>query len=120
MGRLIPVTSASAFGRVVTDIDVRIDRRRTTWSPSAPTNRLVDRTDPAIVAAIAADPTVRDIVNGYTRWSRRWPSAVVGPIATALPSPANDAGEHARRQPDRRRQLAATATGPLGGAQSPS
>ncbi|MBU6438450.1 MAG: metallophosphoesterase, partial [Betaproteobacteria bacterium] len=56
-GRLVPVTSASAFGRVISDIDVTIDPRVRRIVAVHPTNRLVDRIDPEIAAAVLADPT---------------------------------------------------------------
>ena len=51
-GRLIPVTSASAFGRVLTDIDLTIDPASRNVTAVAVTNRLVDRTDADINTAI--------------------------------------------------------------------
>ncbi len=66
-GRLIPVTSASAFGRVLTDIDVTLDRRTRDITTVAATNRLVDRSDADINAAIDADPALRNLVAGVQR-----------------------------------------------------
>jgi 5'-nucleotidase len=82
-----------------------------------PTNRLVDRTDPAINAAIAADPTVRNIVSGYNALVSPLSSAVVATIATALPSTANGAGEEPAGDLIADAQLAATQPAALGGAQ---
>jgi 5'-nucleotidase len=116
-GRLIPVTSASAFGRLVTDIDVQLDPKSHDVISVAPTNRLVDRTDPAINAAIAADPTVRNIVNGYNALVSPLANAVVATIATALPNSANGAGEMPAGDLIADAQLAATQPPSLGGAQ---
>ena len=116
-GRLIPVTSASAFGRLVTDIDVQLDPKTHDVIGVAPTNRLVDRTDPAINAAIAADPTVRNIVNSYNALVSPLANAVVATIATALPNSANGAGEMPAGDLIADAQLAATQPAPLGGAQ---
>ena len=116
-GRLIPVTSASAFGRIVTDIDVQLDPKTHDVISVKPTNRLVDRTDPAINAAIAADPTVRNIVNGYNALVSPLSSAVVATINTALPSTANAAGEEPAGDLIADAQLAATQPASLGGAQ---
>ena len=116
-GRLIPVTSASAFGRIVTDIDVTLDPKTHNVTAIAPTNRLVDRTDPAINQAIAADPTVRNIVNGYNALVSPLASAVVGRITTALPSTANAAGEMPAGDLIADAQLMATQPASLGGAQ---
>ena len=117
VGRLIPVTSASAFGRIVTDIHVTLDPRTRDVIAVAPTNRLVDRTDPAINAAIATDPTVRNIVLGYNALVSPLAGAVVGTIATALPSTANAAGEMRAGSLIADAQLMATQPASLGGAQ---
>ena len=116
-GRLIPVTSASAFGRIVTDIDVQIDPKTHDVIAVKPTNRLVERTDPAINAAIAADPTVRNIVTGYNALVSPLASAVVATITTALPNTANGAGEMPAGDLIADAQLAATQPASLGGAQ---
>lgn len=116
-GRLIPVTSASAFGRIVTDIDLQLDPRTHDVIAVKPTNRLVDRTDPAINAAIAADPTVRNIVNGYNALVSPLSGAVVATIATALSNSANGAGEMPAGDLIADAQLAATQPASLGGAQ---
>ena len=117
VGRLIPVTSASAFGRIVTDIDVTLDPKTHNVTAVAPTNRLVDRTDPAINQAIATDPTVRNIVQGYNALVSPLAGAVVGTIATALPSTANGAGEMPAGDLIADAQLMATQPSSLGGAQ---
>jgi 5'-nucleotidase len=117
VGRLVPVTSASAFGRIVTDIDVTLDPKTHNVTAVAPTNRLVDRTDPAINQAIAADPTVRNIVQGYNALVSPLASAVVGTITTALPSTANAAGEMPAGDLIADAQLMATQPASLGGAQ---
>ena len=116
-GRLIPVTSASAFGRIVTDIDVTLDPKTHNVTAVAPTNRLVDRTDLAINQAIAADPTVRNIVQGYNALVSPLAGAVVGTITTALPSTANGAGEMPAGDLIADAQLMATQPSSLGGAQ---
>ena len=117
VGRLIPVTSASAFGRIVTDIDVTLDPKTHNVTAVAPTNRLVDRTDPAINAAIATDPTVRNIVLGYNALVSPLAGAVVGTITSPLPSTANAAGEEPAGDLIADAQLAATQPAALGGAQ---
>ena len=117
VGRLIPVTSASAFGRILTDIDVQLDPKTHDVISVAPTNRLVDRTDPAINAAIAADPTVRNIVAGYNALVSPLAGAVVATITTPLPNSANPAGEMPAGDLIADAQLAATQPAALGGAQ---
>jgi len=117
VGRLIPVTSASAFGRVVTDIDVTLDPETHDVIAVAPTNRLVDRTDPAIDQAIAADPTVRNIVQGYDRLVAPLAGAVIGTISTALPTTPDAGGEQLAGNLIADAQLMATQPTALGSAQ---
>jgi len=71
-GRRIPVTSASAFGRVITDIDLTIDRGTGRVRTIAATNKVVDRTDPAITP----NAQIKSIVDNYT--------ALVSPIANQV------------------------------------
>ncbi len=71
-GRTIAVTSASSFGRVLTDIDLTIDPATRNITVAAATNRLVLRNDPAV----PADATVAKIVDGY--------KALVSPIANLI------------------------------------
>ena len=92
-GRLVPVTSASAFGRVLTDIDLTIDPSTRDVIAVAATNRLVDRTDPAILNAIAVDPSVANVVSGYNDLVSPLANQVLGTITQALPNSANAAGE---------------------------
>src|SRR5262249_25417340 len=77
-GRLIPVTSSSSFGRVLTDIDLTIGKVRGERDVVAVrvNNVLVDRTDADATAYIAANPQVRNVVNGY--------NAAVSPLANAV------------------------------------
>jgi len=116
-GRLVPVTSASAFGRVLTDIDIRLDRQTHQLLAVAPTNRLVNRDDPAIVAAIAAAPAVRDIVQGYAALAAPLADGVVGRLGAALPASPNEAGEQPAGSLIADSQLRATQAPALGGAQ---
>ena len=116
-GRLVPVTSASAFGRVLTDIDLTVDRRTHRVLAVSPTNRLVDREDPAIVQAIAAAPAVRDIVLGYAALAAPLANRVVGRLATALPAAPDEAGEQPAGSLIADAQLRATQAAASGGAQ---
>ena len=116
VGRLIPVTSASAFGRIVTDIDLTIDPRSRDVTAVTVTNRLVDRTDPAIVAAIAADPTVKNIVDGYNTLVAPLSGQVIGRNAAPLSNSANAAGEMPAGDAIADAQLQATQPATLGGA----
>ena len=71
-GRLIPVTSASAFGRVLTDIDLTIDRKSRDVLAVAVTNRLVDRTDAGINRRSPPIRRCATSCSGTTVSSRRW------------------------------------------------
>lgn len=116
VGRLIPVTSASAFGRLVTDIDLTIDPTTRDITAVAATNRLVDQTDPAIVDAIARDPSVRNIVQGYDGLVSPLAGQTIGTITTPLPNTGNAAGEQPAGDVIADAQLQATQPVPLGGA----
>jgi 5'-nucleotidase len=115
-GRLVPVTSASAFGRVLTDIDLTIDPASRKVLAVAPTNRLVDRTNPQASALVAADPTVRNIVDGYNALVSPLANRVIGTITGPLPNSANAAGEMPAGDLIADAQLLATQPAGLGGA----
>ena len=115
-GRLVPVTSASAFGRVLTDIDMTIDPGTRDVIAVTATNRLVDRTDAAINEAISVDPTVRNVVSGYNNLVSPLAGQVIGTITSALPNAANAAGEMPAGSLIADAQLLATQPAPLGGA----
>ncbi len=115
-GRLVPVTSASAFGRVLTDIDLQIDPRTRDVTKVSATNRLVDQTDPAIQDAIAADPSVRKVVEGYAALVSPLANQVIGSITEGLPNSANAAGEMPAGSLIADAQLKATQPASLGGA----
>ena len=112
----MPVTSASAFGRVLTRH--RHDHRSATRDIIAVRrrNRLVDRTDPDIIADIAADPTVKNIVDGYNTLVSPLANQVIGTITAALPNTANAAGEMPAGDLIADAQLQATQPASLGGA----
>jgi 5'-nucleotidase len=115
-GRLIPVTSASAFGRILTEIDLTIDPVTRDVTQVAVANRLVDRTDVAITAAIAQDPTVKNIVAGYNALVSPLANMVIGTVTSALPNSANSAGEMPAGDLIADAQLQATQPAALGGA----
>jgi 5'-nucleotidase len=115
-GRLIPVTSASAFGRVLTDIDVTLDRRTRDITAVAATNRLVDRTDAEITAAIDADPALRNLVAAYNGLVSPIANAVIGSITATLPNSADTAGNMPAGELIADSQLAATAPANFGAA----
>jgi 5'-nucleotidase len=116
-GRLVPVTSASAFGRVLTDIDLTVDpRKRGAATTVRVTNRLVARTDPEINVAIAANPKVRDLVTAYGALVSPIANQVIGSITAALPNAADAAGNMPAGELIADSQFAATAPATFGGA----
>lgn len=115
-GRLVPATSASAFGRLLTEIDVTVDARTRQVTAVSPTNRLVDRSNPAIDAMIAEAPGVKKVVDGYDQLVAPLAGQVIGTIATALPSRPNAAGEMPAGGLIADSQLRATQPRALGGA----
>ena len=85
-GRVIPVSSSSAFGRVLTDIDVTIDPATRDITKAVVTNRLVLRNDPAVVA----DAVVQKIVAEYGKLVSPIANAVLGSITADLPASRAD------------------------------
>ncbi len=86
-GRMIPVTSSSAFGRLLTDIDVTLDPSNKDITAVVATNRLVVRNDPAVVA----DAAVANIVNSYNGLVSPIANQVIGSITKDLPNTSSDA-----------------------------
>jgi 5'-nucleotidase len=85
-GRRIPVTSASAFGRVLSDIDVTIDPGQRDITKVTVTNRLVVRNDPTITA----NAEVERIVSAYNGLVSPIAGQVIGSINRELPNNAID------------------------------
>ena len=112
-GRAMPVSSANAFGRVLSDIDLRIDPATRDVVAVQVSNRLVDRSDPTVTP----DAALAGIVKGYDALVAPRAAVVIGSIATELPNNARDpacnmpAGELIADA-----QLAATAAPAFGGA----
>jgi 5'-nucleotidase len=86
-GRPIPVSSASAFGRVLTDMTVTIDPATRDITAAAVTNRLVARND----ATIRPDAVVAKIVASYKGLVDPVANAVIGSITATLPNSRTDA-----------------------------
>jgi 5'-nucleotidase len=110
VGRMIPVTQASAFGRVLTEIDMTLDTAKGDVVDVAIDNRTVDRTSPTITP----NATIKAIVNAYNGLVSPIANAVIGSITADLPNsgeemPAGDLIADA--------QLAATQPAQFGGAQ---
>ncbi len=111
-GRRIPVTSASAFGRVLTEVDLQIDPRSHAVLSIQVNNRLVDRSS----TTVAASAEVAAIVNGYNTLAAPLANQVIGAITADLPNAANSAGEMPAGDLIADAQLAATQPAVLGGA----
>ena len=85
-GRNISVTSASSFGRVLTDINVVVNPTTKDIGDVVATNRLVVRNDPAITA----DATVASIVAAYKNLVSPIANTVIGAITTDLSNGRSD------------------------------
>ena len=81
-GRNISVTSSSAFGRVLTDVDLTIDPATKDITTATATNRLVVRND----ATVPAHTTVSNIIKAYSGLVSPVANVVVGAISAALPT----------------------------------
>ncbi len=85
-GRTIPVSSSSAFGRVLTDVDLTIDPNTGDISKVVANNRLVVRNDPAITA----DTVVAKIVDAYKNLVSPIANTVLGSITADLSNGRTD------------------------------
>ncbi len=85
-GRNISVTSSSAFGRVLTDVDLTIDPNTGDISKVVANNRLVVRNDPAITA----DAVVAKIVDAYKGLVSPIANTVLGAITADLSNGRTD------------------------------
>jgi 5'-nucleotidase len=88
VGRKIPVTSASAFGRIVTDIDVTVESTNNQLVSINAVNKLVDRTNPAITP----NATIKGIVDGYNGLVAPLAGAVIGTISAPLSNSVDASG----------------------------
>ncbi|MBQ0944237.1 bifunctional metallophosphatase/5'-nucleotidase [Ideonella sp. 4Y16] len=112
-GRLVPVTSANAIGRVLTEIDVTLDRRSGDVTAVSALNKVVDRSNPAIVpnAQVAA------ITSAYKAIAAPVANQVIGAITRDVPNTKDAACNMPAGDLVADAQLAATAAPELGGAQ---
>jgi len=90
-GKLVPVTSALAFGRVLTEIDITVDRKTRDAVAVQPWNSIVFRNNPAIVPNAA----LNNLVAGYESIATPLANRVIGSIQGALSNGADSVG----RQP---------------------
>ena len=107
----IPVTSASSFGRLVTDMDLTIDRTTKKITSIAVDNKIVTRD-------VAKDPAVTGLIAKYKALSDPLAKRVIGKITADLLRVNNAAGESTLGDVIADSQLAATAPANLGGAQA--
>jgi 5'-nucleotidase len=116
LGRKVPVTSAGAFGRVLTDIDVLIDPRTRDIAQVLPTNRLVDRSDPAAQSWVAAHPEIGRIVAAYKADAAPLAAQVIATIRAPVSNAVGPAGAMPAGELIADAQLQATQPAALGGA----
>jgi len=112
-GRLVPVTSAASYGRVLTDIDLQLDRRTHDAIRVSPVNRLVLRDDPAV----PVDAEVRGIVQGYVALAAPVTERVLGQLAQPLRNAPDDGGQSPAGALVADSQLRATQPAAAGAAQ---
>lgn len=112
-GRPIPVTSANAQGRVLSDITLNVDRKTKDVTAVDVVNVVVDRGNAAIVPS--AD--VAELVDNYSAAAQPVANRVIGQITAEMPhNAANAAGEIALGDVIADAQLAATAPAGSGAA----
>jgi len=89
VGRKIPVTSASAFGRLLTDIDVTLNKKTKKVTSVSAHNILVDRTNPAITP----DPAIKTLIDRYAVLAAPIVNREVGSITATITKAKDDRGE---------------------------
>ncbi len=116
-GRDIPVTSAGAFGRLITRIDLTLDRASRDVIGAAAENLLVDRVNYLNTATpIQPDTKITSVVTNYNALAEPIANRVIGSITAPITRSANAAGESALGDVIADAQLRATATPARGGA----
>jgi 5'-nucleotidase len=83
-----PVTSASSFGRVITDVDLTIDKRSGNPVGIVVENRIVTRN-------VALDPRQTGLIAEYNEIAAPLANRVIGSITADITRTANAAGESA-------------------------
>lgn len=116
-GRSIPVTSAGAFSRIMTSIDLTLDTRSKDVTAVSAENKLVDRNN----VLGAAEPIVpvaeiSSIVANYNAIAAPIANRVIGSVTADITTNRNAAGESALGDVVADAQLAATAPEDKGGA----
>jgi 5'-nucleotidase len=117
VGRAIPVTSAGAFGRLITRIDFSIDPKTRDIIAARAENRLVDRNN-FLNAADRIEPVaqIADIIAGYNALAGPIANRVIGSISANITRTINAAGESALGDVIADAQLRATQPADKGGA----
>jgi 5'-nucleotidase len=113
VGRKVVVTSASSYGRVVSDIDVSINTTTKKITSVTAHNILVDRTN----AAIQPDAAIARIVEGYAKLAAPIVNRVVGSVAAEVTRTKSAAGETPMGDLIADAELEATKAPGSGGAQ---
>ena len=103
------VTSAASFGRLITDIDLRIDHQTKDIESATAHNVIVTRD-------VAKDPAVTEIINKYDALSGPIANRVVGSQSADMTKTNNAAGESALGDVIADAQLASTSPTDFGGA----
>ncbi|HEY7002685.1 MAG TPA: bifunctional metallophosphatase/5'-nucleotidase [Gaiellaceae bacterium] len=103
------VTSASSFGRLITDIDLRIDHRTKDIQSASAHNVIVTRD-------VAKDPAETAIVDKYNALSGPIAHRVIGSITADINRVPTDAGETALGDVIADAQLDSTSPADFGGA----
>lgn len=111
-GRLIPVTSASAFGRVLTDINVVLDTDTRDVTSISAAQVVVNRNDPTVTP----DPAVAALVSHYNTLVTPIANRVIGKITEAFDRVTDSSCEHKAGNLIADSQLAATSAPEFGGA----
>jgi len=89
VGRRIPVTSASSYGRLVTDIDLTIDADTKRIAAITARNILVDRTNPKIMP----DALIEKLLSRYDALAAPLKSHVIGRVTADVTFTLSPGGE---------------------------
>lgn len=91
IGRAIPVTSANTIGRVMTDIDLVVNKTTGHVQHVTATNFIVDRND----ASVTKNAQIAQIVSAYDGLALPIANRVIGSITAEITRTNNAAGESA-------------------------
>ncbi|MEQ1529333.1 MAG: bifunctional metallophosphatase/5'-nucleotidase [Methylococcales bacterium] len=89
IGRQIPVTSANVQGRVLTDINMSVDKISGEVLAVSASNVVVNQSN----AAIVPNAAIKTIVNNYKAIALPIANRVIGTVSTTISRTANSAGE---------------------------